>query len=86
MSEPKTVSRDTYLKALAMFTMGNQLYVQARDLQLRIGDMFGLEDGSHVDDAFYSNTIASVRDFDAALKRQDITVEPETAPLPNGER
>lgn len=77
MNEPKTITRDTYLKALGMFTIANQQYTMARDIQLRMADMLGLEDGSHVDDALYSGQVASVRDFDHALKRQDITVDPE---------
>ncbi len=80
----KTIDRDTYLKALAMFTLGNQLYVEARELQLRMGDLLGFEeDGSCVDDALYSETPASVRDFNAALRKSGIAFEPLT--VPNGE-
>lgn len=82
MTDPKTISRDTYLKTLAMFTMSNQLYVHAREMQLKMAEMLGLEDGSIVDDEIYSGDIATVRDFDSALKRQDITVEATVSPDP----
>lgn len=84
--EAKTISRDTYLKALGMFTIANQFYKEARDIQLRLADFLGEEDGSHIDDAIYSGDIASVRDFDAALKKASITVEPEAPELPNGDQ
>lgn len=84
MSEPTTITHDTYLKALGLFVIANQSYTEARKIQLRMADMLGLEDGSHVDDALYCGDIASARDFDAALKRQGLTVEPEAPELPNG--
>lgn len=75
----RTIDRDTYLKALAMFVLSNQLYVEGREIQLRMADMLGLEDGSCVDDAVYSNEIASVRDFNAALRKEKILVAPASA-------
>ena len=77
MTEPKKIDRDTYLKALAFFTIGNELYVQARDFQLRMDELLGLEDGSRLDDALYNNEKQRVRDFDEALKRQQISVDSE---------
>lgn len=84
MREPRTITRDTYLKALGMFTIANQNYTLAREIQLRMAAMLGLEDGNCVDDEVYSSETASVRDFDEALGKEKISVEPEP-PLSNGE-
>lgn len=77
MSEEMKIDHDTYLKALAMFTLANQFYKDARDIQLRMADMLGLEDGSQVDDAVYSGDLATPRDFDKALRLAGIRVAPE---------
>lgn len=78
-NKPKTITRDTYLKALALATMSSEHYVLAREMQLKMDEMLGLEDGSDCSDAIYSKPKMAVRDFDVALKRSNITVEPEAA-------
>jgi hypothetical protein len=79
MSDFKTIDHDTYLKALAMSVMSNDLYVQAREMQLRLEEMLGTEDGSHVSDAIYSGSKIRISEFDEALKREGIKVEASTA-------
>lgn len=74
MNEPRTIDRDTYLKALAMCVMSNDLYYQAREMQLRLEEMLGTEDGSHISDTVYSGSKVRVAEFDEALKREGITV------------
>ena len=74
MSEENRISYDTYLKALALFTMANHLYVECRKAQLMTDKMLNLEDGSHVDDAVYNSSLASPSDFDEALAREKIIV------------
>ena len=75
MSEPKTISRDVYLKALGLFALANEHERKCREFQLACGQLLGLEDASHVDDIIYSDVNATVKDFDEALKRENITVE-----------
>lgn len=75
--EPMTISYDTYLKALGLFTLANEHDRKCREFQAACGALLGLEDGSHVDDAIYSTHNASVKDFDEALQRSKITVEPK---------
>ncbi len=83
MNDPisKTIDSDTYLKALALATMSNDLYVRCREIQLHLAKMIGLKDGSHVDDEIYSDTKMTVSDFDQALKHAGITVEASTTLL-----
>jgi len=79
MSDTKTIDHDTYLKALAMCVMSNDLYVQGREMQLRLEAMLGTEDGSHISDAIYSGSKIRISEFDEALKREGIKVEPAKA-------
>jgi len=76
MSDTRTIDHDTYLKALAMCVMSNDLYVQAREMQLRMDDMLGTGDGSLISDVVYSSSKIRIAEFDEALKLEGITVEP----------
>lgn len=40
----KTISADTHLKALALFTMGQKLYAQAAQFETAMGDLLGVDD------------------------------------------
>lgn len=79
MSQYKTeISHDDYLRALALFTMANDHYVQscrfAEALNKIIMDSPEQFPGGHVDDAIYSSDRLSVSAFDEALKREGIKV------------
>lgn len=74
--DKRTISRDTYLKALALFTLATDHYKHLRESQIKMIEVLGLEnDGCrHTDDAIYEENGASVRDFDEALKKENIVV------------
>lgn len=80
MSEFKAeISRDDYLKALALFTMAHDHYVNAA----RFGETLNKiimavpekYPGGHVDDAIYSDELRTVANFDEALRRVGIKVK-----------
>lgn len=69
----RDISFDTYLRALALFTMANQHYAECRKFELSLAKLLNVEPGSHVSDAIYDAT--SLRsDFDEALQRENILV------------
>lgn len=74
MNEPKIISRSAYLQALGLFTIGNSHYTKGREVEDMANGLLGLEDGSHVSDIMF-NKGATVRDFDEALRKADVTVE-----------
>lgn len=79
MSEYKAaISRDDYLKALALFTMAHEHYINsgnyAEALNRIIMTVPEKYPGGHVDDAIYSDGRGTVADFDEALRREGITV------------
>lgn len=79
MSEYKTeITRDEYLKALALFTMAHEHYVKSGTFGEALNRIIMTEPekypGGHVDDAIYSDGRSSVDDFDEALRREGIKV------------
>lgn len=72
------ITRDEYLRALALFTMANNHYVKAGEFGLALNRIImntpEQYPGGHVDDAIYVSEHSSVEDFDEALRRQGIKV------------
>ena len=82
MSEYKTeISRDEYLKALALFTIAHDHYVKSGTFGETLNRIIMTEPkkypGGHVDDAIYSDDLGSVENFDEALRREGIKVTEE---------
>lgn len=71
----KNISQDDRLKALALFVQANSLYAEARKYEAALNRHLGTENGDHITNAVYSDSIASVADFDEALRRDGISVE-----------
>jgi hypothetical protein len=65
-----TITREQYLMGLGLFTLAVTKQAQVREAEEALNDLLSLEDGSHVSDAIYSQPDT----FDAALKREGITV------------
>lgn len=78
MKETKTISRDTYLKALGLFTLGNGYYTKGREIEDAMNSLLGEEDGSHFSDSLFDKG-AGTREFDEALQKSSIAVELETS-------
>lgn len=83
MSEYKTeISRDDYLRALALFHIANRHYVDASNFGKALNRIIMTEPqkypGGHVDDAIYSDEPQTVADFDEALRREGIKVAEPT--------
>ncbi len=79
MAEYKTeITRDEYLKALALFTMAHDHYVKAGTFGEALNRIIMNEPskypGGHTDDAIYSDDRGTVDDFDEALRREGIKV------------
>lgn len=85
MSEYKaSLTRDEYLKALALFIMANEHYVEAvrfeeaiNKITMPVPEKFP---GGHVGDAVYQDTKASVADFNEALKLDGIAIDDAEGP------
>jgi len=80
MSEfKKTISRDEYLKALALYTVAHDHYINsvmfAGALNKIIMAVPEKYPGGHVDDAIYTDERGGVIEFDEALRREKIEVE-----------
>lgn len=80
MAEFKTeITRDDYLRALALFTMANEHYVKSAEFSAAINRIIMVEPeqfpGGHVDDAIYVPTRQTVEDFDEAMRREGIKVQ-----------
>lgn len=74
----KEISRDEYLKALALFTVAHEHYCDAVRFGKTLNKIIMTEPeqfpGGHVDDAIYSTEVSTVAEFDEALKREGIAV------------
>jgi len=77
--EPKKIDRDTYLKALGLFTLAHQHSLKTYEFEAAMLAMIGLDaedariGGSHISAAIYS-TDEKV-DFNEVLKRDGYIVE-----------
>lgn len=69
----KTIDRDTYLKALGLFTLAVTHARKAEEFEKALNMMLGLARGSQFSDEIYQD---APNNFDDALKREKITVEP----------
>lgn len=73
------ITRDEYLKALALFTVAHECYVNSGNFGEALNRIIMTEPkkypGGHVDDAIYSDGRATVDDFDEALRLEEIEVE-----------
>ncbi len=79
MSEYKTeISRDEYLKALALFTMAHDHYAKSGTFGEALNRIIMTEpvkySGGHMDDAIYSDEAGTVERFDEALRREGIKI------------
>lgn len=82
MSDYKAeISRDDYLKVIALATMANDHYVKASECGIAISriimDKPEQYPGGHVDDAIYTNARVTVVDLDEAIRKEGIKVLPE---------
>lgn len=72
------ISRDEYLKALALATMASGHYVKASECGAALNRIIMAQPeqypGGHVDDAIYENEHMSVEKFDEALRKEGIKV------------
>lgn len=73
MSDPKTITRATYLQALGLFTMAHRHRTKADEFQKELAAVLGVgsDDAGHVSDAIYDDR----RGFDEALRLEGFTVE-----------
>ena len=87
MSEPKTISRSTYLQALGLYTMASRLQQDVDRFNVEMNRMLGLDapdfQDSLLSDGIYARPPGS---FDHILQNCEITVEPEASTVPNGGR
>lgn len=81
MNEPKTISRDDYLKALGLFVMGQKLAADTDRFIAVLNKHLGLEEGSRISDG-----VVCQEDFDTVLGYCKISVEPDPAPAELMER
>ncbi len=76
--KPK-ITRDDYLRALALYTVAHEHYVQSVRFAEALNKIIMVSPekypGGHVDDAIYADEGGSVAIFDEALKREEIEVE-----------
>ena len=72
------ISRDEYLKALALATMAADYYVKASECAATLNRIIMAEPeqypGGHVDDSIYENARMTVEKFDAALRLDGVKV------------
>jgi hypothetical protein len=89
MTDKSKLSWDEYLRGLALFVCANDHYVRSRQFEAQMAKVLGIEgEGFYcgfVSDAIYSDDFVTASDFDAALRKSEIEVEP-AAPPPNGEQ
>lgn len=73
------ITRDEYLRALALFTVAHEHYVQSGTFGEALNRIVMATPqkypGGQIDDLIYGEGRASVADFDEALKREGIEVE-----------
>lgn len=75
MEKPTIINRETYLKALALFTLAHSHYQKMRDFEFELGNLLKCADehgyGGVISDAIYEDGSAN---FDAALKKANFIV------------
>lgn len=76
MKERKTISQDTYLKVIGLYTIAHQHYTKCREFERAMLDILGLEDQGCVCDEIYSDQPWSKSEFDKGLQNDGFTVEP----------
>lgn len=82
MTEYKTkITRDEYLKVLALAVMANEHYVKAGEFALAVNRIImivpEMYPGGHVDDAIYSSDRSTVEIFDEAIRKEGIKIPPK---------
>jgi len=74
----KTISKDDYLRALALFVCANEHYTKSRQFEAQLAKIIGDGSESHycgnVSDAIYTDEIAKASDFDEGLRLEKISV------------
>lgn len=79
MTEKRKISRDEYLRALALFVCANDHYMRSRQFEAELAKLVGDPGESHycgfISDALYIDDKVSASDFDTALKQSSIEVE-----------
>lgn len=78
MTEPKTISRSTYLQALALYTMASRLQQDVDRFNIEMNKVLDL-DGPTFSDSRLSDGIYArpTEPFDLILGYVNITVEPD---------
>lgn len=80
MDEPKKISQDDRLKALALFVVANDHYRQLRQIEHALIRHLGQDDQGCISDAIYqSDQPASIAEFDEALKNDGFVVDDNAA-------
>lgn len=70
----KTISHRTYLQALGLFSLAQKHIRKGEEFEAELTKLLEIEPYGHVSDTLYDNS-STERDFDAALKLEDIEVE-----------
>ena len=68
----KKISHDTYLQALGLFTLASNHAKKAEEFGTALEELLDLTPYGYMSDAIYDGT---GRDFDSALRLEDIEVE-----------
>ena len=77
----KKITRTEYLAALGLFLVGNRHYREGERMDKECCERLGLEWGSHVSDAFYSELDGDPQKaFDSAIAQCGIAVEATKRP------
>jgi hypothetical protein len=73
----KSLSYSEYLQALALFTVSKKHYDKSREMELELCEALEFGDDGYA--GCISDAIVNDGDFDSALSRQGIKVEPKDA-------
>jgi hypothetical protein len=71
----KTVTPDTHLKALALFTMGAEHYKKAREYEIALSELLGYPEDERGYCGCLSDAIYNGEPFQLAFKKEGFTVE-----------
>lgn len=77
MTKPAKINHATYLQGLALFTVAHKHYQKAREMESELCALLGYDDENYAD--CISDEIYDGGNFDRALKREEIKVEPKRA-------
>jgi hypothetical protein len=85
MSEPRTITRSQYLQAMALYTMVRKRQQEVDAFNIEMNKILELDAPTFQDSRVTDGTWKD-EPFDLVLSYVNITVEPDTTAVPNGER